>query len=84
MHVTSIYNWYICLVFYIYFELRNIDTDKITKIIKKTKEEIIGLVKEIILTDEIANQDIKNKEKSIKSSEERMKFVMELEKKNQK
>ena len=37
-------------------------------------------VKESIMSDEIANQDIENAVKNVKSSEETMKVVKEMEK----
>ena len=42
------------------FQLKRFDTEKLTKRIKKTKEEIMKQVKESIVIDEIFNQDIEN------------------------
>ena len=56
-------------LFLLFFWLKNLETDKTTKRIKKPKEEIIKCVKESILIDEIANQYIENKVKSVKNSE---------------
>ena len=44
------------------------------------KEEIMKQVKDSIMTDEIFNQDIKNTAKNVKSSEEAVDVVNEMEK----
>ena len=46
----------------------------------KTKEEIMKYVKESIMSNEIANQDIENTVKNVKSSGEVMEVVKEMEK----
>ena len=47
--------------------------------IKKTKDEIMKYVRKSIMSYEIVNQDIENTGKNIKSSEEVMEVVKEIE-----
>ena len=77
MNVASIQNWYIYLIFQIFFQLKKPQkrrnhkkTKKIEKKKKKTKN----------VKDEIDNQDIENTAKIVKSSMELMDFVKEKEK----
>ena len=53
---------------------------QLTPKLKKTKEEIMKHKKDSTMSTEIANQDIETTAKKVKSSEEAMKVVIEMEK----
>ena len=65
---------------FLYFQLTSLDTDETTRTITKTKEETIKRVKEPILIDEIANQDVENKAKKVKNLEEAVEVVNDMQK----
>ena len=54
------------LNFYIFFQLKNFNTEVTTKEIRKTKEKIMKHVKESTIINEIANEDIENTAKASK------------------
>ena len=53
-------------LFLLLFSLKTLKLTKPQKKVKKTKEEITKHVKESLLMDEIANQDIEKKQKTLK------------------
>ena len=75
--MASKYNWSFFLMF-TFFLLKKLATDKTKKTNKKIKEKIIKWVKEPILIDEIANENIENKAKKVKNLQEVVKVVNEI------
>ena len=64
------------LLIFVLFQLKNLETDPTKKRIRKTKEEILKKVKESIMIDEIANEDIKKQQKVLKAQRKQQKQLI--------
>ena len=64
------------LLIFVLFQLKNLETDATKKRIRKTKEEILKKVKESIMIDEIANEDIKKQQKVLKAQRKQQKQLI--------
>ena len=64
------------LLIFVLFQLKNLETNATKKRIRKTKEEILKKVKESIMIDEIANEDIKKQQKVLKAQRKQQKQLI--------
>ena len=69
---------YFCIFFF--FKLNNLETDETKKKRGKSKGEILKQLKDSIMTEEIVNEDIEKTSNSIKSQDEAVKAVNNMEK----
>ena len=60
--------------------MKNFETEETSKKIKKTKEEIMKQLKELITSDENVNKDIKESVRKVKNFAEAAEIVKEMEK----
>ena len=69
------------LLIFVFFELKNLETEKTKKRIRKTKEKILEKVKESIMIEEIVETKISKKTaKNVKSPEQAVEAVNNMEK----
>ena len=69
------------LLIFVFFELKNLETEKTKKRIRKTKEKILEKVKESIMIEEIVETKISKKTaKNVKSPEQAVEAVNNIEK----
>ena len=75
-HIELVY-----LLIFVFFELKNLETEKKKKRIRKTKEKILEKVKESIMIEEIVETKISKKTaKNVKSPEQAVEAVNNMEK----
>ena len=75
-HIELVY-----LLIFVFFELKNLETEKTKKRIRKTKEKILEKVKESIMIEEIVETKISKKTaKNVKSPEQAVEAVNNMEK----
>ena len=75
-HIELVY-----LLIFVFFELKNLETEKTKKRIRKTKEKILEKVKESIMIEEIIETKISKKTaKNVKSPEQAVEAVNNMEK----
>ena len=66
--------------FCIFFQLNNLETDETKRKRGKSKGEILKWLKDSIMTEEIVNEDIEKTSNSIKSQDEAVEAVNNMEK----